>query len=240
MISSAFLRALKDPFPPARQAGVLGMAATQNFFTLNEIAQRLLPAMCSMTRDPEKGVRDQVTNISKKSVYSKTRLIRHLCNLFPCVICHWFSCLFFFINFNVFYTVYSDTLCILTQTISPCACLFRQVSLYSVWYHIITNLDSVLSRILFILDISSPIYFFSKSNPPPPFSYILNYASFGKKIIEPMASGLDKLYCIWTCIYTWHVHYFPPSTMVSLFRMMYIIAVTSQQCEWHLSIFNTF
>ncbi|XP_022330201.2 N-terminal kinase-like protein isoform X2 [Crassostrea virginica] len=59
MISSAFLRALKDPFPPARQAGVLGMAATQNFFTLNEIAQRLLPAMCSMTRDPEKGVRDQ-------------------------------------------------------------------------------------------------------------------------------------------------------------------------------------
>ncbi|XP_048733634.2 N-terminal kinase-like protein isoform X2 [Ostrea edulis] len=59
MISSAFLRALKDPFPPARQAGILGMATTQNFFTLNEIAQRLLPAMCSMTRDPEKGVRDQ-------------------------------------------------------------------------------------------------------------------------------------------------------------------------------------
>ena len=168
MISSAFLRALKDPFPPARQAGVLGMAATQNFFTLNEIAQRLLPAMCSMTRDPEKGVRDQVTNISKKSVYSKTRLIRHLCNLFPCVICDWFSCLFFFINFNVFYTVYSDTLCILTQTVSPSACLFRQVSLYSVWYHIITNLDSVLSRILFILDISSPIYFFFKVQPPPP------------------------------------------------------------------------
>ncbi|XP_061172561.1 N-terminal kinase-like protein isoform X1 [Saccostrea echinata] len=59
MISSAFLRALKDPFPPARQAGILGMVSTQNFFTLNEIAQRLLPAMCSMTRDPEKGVRDQ-------------------------------------------------------------------------------------------------------------------------------------------------------------------------------------
>ena len=86
MISSAFLRALKDPFPPARQAGVLGMAATQNFFTLNEIAQRLLPAMCSMTRDPEKGVRDQVENISLKSIYSETCLIHHVCNLFPCVI----------------------------------------------------------------------------------------------------------------------------------------------------------
>jgi SCY1-like protein 1 len=60
MIASAFLRALKDPFPPARQAGILGMVTTQNFFTLNEIGQRLLPAMCSMTRDPEKSVRDQV------------------------------------------------------------------------------------------------------------------------------------------------------------------------------------
>ncbi|KAK3092649.1 hypothetical protein FSP39_005381 [Pinctada imbricata] len=59
MISSAFLRAMKDPFPPARQAGILGMATTQNFFTLNEIAHRLLPALCTMTRDPESTVREQ-------------------------------------------------------------------------------------------------------------------------------------------------------------------------------------
>ena len=60
VLSSAYLRALKDPFPPARQAGILAMAATHNFFTLQESAQRLLPALCSMSLDPEKSVRDQV------------------------------------------------------------------------------------------------------------------------------------------------------------------------------------
>lgn len=59
ILISAFLRALKDPFPPARQAGVLAMAATQNFYHMSEVANRLLPALCSMTRDPEKTVRDQ-------------------------------------------------------------------------------------------------------------------------------------------------------------------------------------
>lgn len=59
-ISSAYLRAIKDPFPPARQAGILAMAATHNFFTLQESACRLLPALCGLTMDPDKGVRDQV------------------------------------------------------------------------------------------------------------------------------------------------------------------------------------
>ncbi|KAJ8308508.1 hypothetical protein KUTeg_013382 [Tegillarca granosa] len=59
IITSAFLRALKDPFPPVRQSGILGMAATQNFYMLKEIANRLLPALCAMTLDPDKGVRDQ-------------------------------------------------------------------------------------------------------------------------------------------------------------------------------------
>lgn len=56
---SAFLRALKDPFPPARQAGIMAMAATQNFYHMQEIASRLLPPLCSLTMDPEKMVRDQ-------------------------------------------------------------------------------------------------------------------------------------------------------------------------------------
>ncbi|KAK7504801.1 hypothetical protein BaRGS_00003829 [Batillaria attramentaria] len=59
ILISAFLRALKDPFPPARQAGILAMAATQNYYHMGEVANRLLPALCSMTRDPEKTVRDQ-------------------------------------------------------------------------------------------------------------------------------------------------------------------------------------
>ena len=60
ILISAFMRALKDPFPPARQAGILAMAATQNFYHMSEIANRLLPSLCTMTRDPEKVVRDQV------------------------------------------------------------------------------------------------------------------------------------------------------------------------------------
>ncbi|ESO10592.1 hypothetical protein HELRODRAFT_72072 [Helobdella robusta] len=60
VLSSAFLRALKDPFPPARQAGILAMSATHNFFTLQESSQRLLPALCQMSMDPDKTVRDQV------------------------------------------------------------------------------------------------------------------------------------------------------------------------------------
>ncbi|KAK7104395.1 N-terminal kinase-like protein [Littorina saxatilis] len=59
ILISAFTRALKDPFPPARQAGILAMAATQNFYHIGEIANRLLPSLCCMTRDPEKIVRDQ-------------------------------------------------------------------------------------------------------------------------------------------------------------------------------------
>ncbi|ELT98079.1 hypothetical protein CAPTEDRAFT_223847 [Capitella teleta] len=58
-LSSAYLRAIKDPFPPARQAGILAMAATHQFFTLHESSIRLLPALCGLTLDPDKGVRDQ-------------------------------------------------------------------------------------------------------------------------------------------------------------------------------------
>ncbi|XP_060081626.1 N-terminal kinase-like protein isoform X2 [Ylistrum balloti] len=59
ILISAFLRALKDPFPPARQAGILALAATQNYYQLKEVANRILPPLCGMTMDPEKSVRDQ-------------------------------------------------------------------------------------------------------------------------------------------------------------------------------------
>lgn len=61
IICSAFLRALKDPFPPARQAGILAMAATQNYYSLSEIAMRLIPALSVLTLDSNKSVRDQVS-----------------------------------------------------------------------------------------------------------------------------------------------------------------------------------
>uniref|UniRef100_A0A1L8DN65 N-terminal kinase-like protein n=1 Tax=Nyssomyia neivai TaxID=330878 RepID=A0A1L8DN65_9DIPT len=58
VLVSAFIRAMKDPFPPARVAGILALAATQQYFLLTEVATRILPALCSLTTDPEKSVRD--------------------------------------------------------------------------------------------------------------------------------------------------------------------------------------
>uniref|UniRef100_A0AC34FPF9 Protein kinase domain-containing protein n=1 Tax=Panagrolaimus sp. ES5 TaxID=591445 RepID=A0AC34FPF9_9BILA len=59
VLISAFSRALKDPFPPARMSGVLALGATQQFYTLNEVATKILPALSLLTVDPEKQVRDQ-------------------------------------------------------------------------------------------------------------------------------------------------------------------------------------
>ncbi|XP_055324339.1 N-terminal kinase-like protein isoform X2 [Sitodiplosis mosellana] len=58
VLVSAFIRAMRDPFPPARVAGILALAATQQYFLLTEIANRILPALCSLTVDHEKSVRD--------------------------------------------------------------------------------------------------------------------------------------------------------------------------------------
>ncbi|XP_047536783.1 N-terminal kinase-like protein isoform X1 [Vanessa atalanta] len=58
VLVSAFVRATRDAFPPARQAGVLALAATQQYFLLSEVANRVLPALCPLTADPEKQVRD--------------------------------------------------------------------------------------------------------------------------------------------------------------------------------------
>ena len=61
MLIPAFLRALRDPFPPARTAGVMGFCASADFFNLKDTASRILPALCALTVDPERKVRDQVT-----------------------------------------------------------------------------------------------------------------------------------------------------------------------------------
>lgn len=57
---TAFLRALKDPFPPARIAAIEAMTATQAFFSVGDLSGRILPALCTVTVDKEKVVRDQV------------------------------------------------------------------------------------------------------------------------------------------------------------------------------------
>ncbi|KAI6221020.1 hypothetical protein M3Y99_01567000 [Aphelenchoides fujianensis] len=59
ILINAFTRALKDPFPPARMAGVLALSATQQYYSLVEVANKILPALAPLTVDPDKQVRDQ-------------------------------------------------------------------------------------------------------------------------------------------------------------------------------------
>ena len=87
VLVSAFTRALRDPFPPARVAGnilycdehlklrsvkflfplsgILAFAATQQYYLLNQISNQILPAMCTLTGDPEREVRDQAFKVVK-------------------------------------------------------------------------------------------------------------------------------------------------------------------------------
>ncbi|XP_050528377.1 N-terminal kinase-like protein [Daktulosphaira vitifoliae] len=60
ILASAFSRALKDPFPPSRIAGVSAFSATQQYYPLIEVSSRVLPTLCLITLDPEKNVRDIV------------------------------------------------------------------------------------------------------------------------------------------------------------------------------------
>jgi len=55
---SVFIRGTRDSFPPARIASILALAATQQYFLLQEVANRILPALCPLTTDVDKGVRD--------------------------------------------------------------------------------------------------------------------------------------------------------------------------------------
>ncbi|KJH47631.1 HEAT repeat protein [Dictyocaulus viviparus] len=59
VLLNAFTRGMKDPFTPARMAAVLALSATQQFYSLFEIANRVIPALSPLTYDAEKQVRDQ-------------------------------------------------------------------------------------------------------------------------------------------------------------------------------------
>jgi SCY1-like protein 1 len=50
---------MRDPFPLSRLSGLVAMANTDRFYTLKDIATRVLPCLCALTVDPEKDVRDE-------------------------------------------------------------------------------------------------------------------------------------------------------------------------------------
>lgn len=58
MLVGAFIRGTRDPFPPARSASVSALAITQQYYLLQEVANRILPSLCPLTTDSDKSVRD--------------------------------------------------------------------------------------------------------------------------------------------------------------------------------------
>ncbi|GAV00815.1 hypothetical protein RvY_11611 [Ramazzottius varieornatus] len=65
VLVSAFSRALRDPFAPCRISGAVGFAVTVDYFSMADIAARVLPSLCAALTDPEKEVRDQVFKSTK-------------------------------------------------------------------------------------------------------------------------------------------------------------------------------
>jgi len=59
VLIAAFTRSLRDPFVHARNASLLALAVTADYFTEEDCATRILPSMCPLLIDKEKLVRDQ-------------------------------------------------------------------------------------------------------------------------------------------------------------------------------------
>lgn len=61
VLIAAFTRSLRDPFVHARNASLMALAATGEYFNEEESAVRVLPALCPLLIDKEKMIRDQTT-----------------------------------------------------------------------------------------------------------------------------------------------------------------------------------
>ena len=59
VLIAAFARSLRDPFVHARNAALLALAVTSEYFTEEDCAGRLLPVVCPLLIDKEKLIRDQ-------------------------------------------------------------------------------------------------------------------------------------------------------------------------------------
>ncbi len=59
VLIAAFTRSLRDPFVHARNAALLALAATGEYFSEEDSANRILPAVCPLLIDKEKLIRDQ-------------------------------------------------------------------------------------------------------------------------------------------------------------------------------------
>ena len=63
VLVAAFSRSLRDPFVHARNAALLALGVTSEFFSEDDCAGKILPALCPCLVDKEKLVRDQANKI---------------------------------------------------------------------------------------------------------------------------------------------------------------------------------
>ncbi|KAH8671494.1 armadillo-type protein [Xylariales sp. PMI_506] len=59
VLVAAFTRSLRDPFVHARNASLMALAATVDYFTDEECASKIMPVICPALLDKEKIIRDQ-------------------------------------------------------------------------------------------------------------------------------------------------------------------------------------
>ncbi|KAL1857513.1 hypothetical protein VTK73DRAFT_8050 [Phialemonium thermophilum] len=59
VLIAAFTRSLRDPFVHARNAALMALAATSEYFSEEDCAGRILPSVCPLLIDKEKVIRDQ-------------------------------------------------------------------------------------------------------------------------------------------------------------------------------------
>lgn len=66
VLGVAFVKALHDPFAPARSAALMTISATVDFLTIDEISRRVLPSIVPLLVDPERSIRDAAFKTSRQ------------------------------------------------------------------------------------------------------------------------------------------------------------------------------
>ncbi|QPH04912.1 hypothetical protein C2857_002301 [Epichloe festucae Fl1] len=79
VLIAAFTRSLRDPFVHARNAALMALAATNEHFTEEDCATRILPAVCPLLIDKEKMIRDQ----ANRTIDSHLQKVRKAASAMP-------------------------------------------------------------------------------------------------------------------------------------------------------------
>nr|XP_036589279.1 uncharacterized protein CTRU02_00032 [Colletotrichum truncatum]KAF6801284.1 hypothetical protein CTRU02_00032 [Colletotrichum truncatum] len=61
VLIAAFTRSLRDPFVHARNAALMALGVTGDYFTDEDVALRIMPVLCPLLIDKEKVIRDQAS-----------------------------------------------------------------------------------------------------------------------------------------------------------------------------------